>query len=296
MKKIFLMLVTILMVVCAFGYSACDNQPSGEKEIKTVTVTKDEELVSQLKSATEDIKVILAKGDYKRLTIEAKNYAVHLFSEDGARILGLDVADGVKNLTIEGIAFDSAGIYLGNCENVTIKNCKLSYSAWLENKADKSVKNLTVDGCSFKNVKEDKTSAIKIKSYETLTIKNSIFDNIEYDAIEVGATLAKGDVLIEGNSFSNIGSRVIELVSVENLESCTIDLNEFFDNRDSLLGSGAVDDGIKKSTGIYIHSESVKGAIDIGVNYWHSIPERKSRYISPLANYDINEQLLIGSK
>lgn len=296
MKKILLMLVTILMVVCAFGYSACSNQPSGEKEIKTVTVTKDEELISQLNSATEDIKIILAKGDYKRLTIQAKNHAVHLFSEDGARILGLDVADGVKNVTIEGITFNAAGIYLGNCENVTVKNCKLSYSAWLENKADKSVKNLTVDGCSFYNVKEDKTSAIKIKSYQTLTIKNSVFDNIEYDAIEVGATLAQGDVLIEGNAFSNIGSRVIELVSVENLESCTIVLNEFFDNRDSLLGHGDVDDGIKKSTGIYIYSKSVKGAIDIGVNYWHSIPERKSIYISPLANYDATEQLLIGSK
>ena len=134
---------------------------------------------------------------------------------------------------------------------------------------------------------------MKIQEYNGLTVKNCTFENVEYNAMQLGNNVANGVVVIDGNIFKDIGSRVIYLVYIDGLTSCTIENNLFYDNTDSLLLPGDLDDGIKKESGIYIHSKSTMGNLLVGKNFWEEIPDCDTLYIAPVANYNANEQALI---
>ena len=208
----------------------------------------------------------------------------------------MTIADGVKNFTLEKIKFYETGVTFGEVENVCVKNCTFSLTGKIQGGTENIVKNLIIDGCEFKNISDGLASAIKIRRYEGLTVKNCVFDGVEYNALQVGHEFAGGAVLIENNIFRNIGSRVIYLVTVEGLSSCLLRGNKFYDNTDALLSVGDIDDGIKKSSGVYIHTQSKEGTITVGENYWENIPNDNVAYIASVAYYNKTEQKSINGE
>ena len=295
MKKFctFLLLILFLFLT-VFGFSACNFLSYDTKENNSsISVKNDIELKNALENLKEETDIVLKTGNYKNLTISKLEYPVKIIAESGTRVKGITIMDGVKNLTIQGVDFDITGIKLANVENVTISNCSFFLASNIASQTGSLVKNLIIKDCIFTNIMDSLTSAIKILQYDGLIVENCEFDGIEYNALQVGNENALGKVIIQGNSFRNIGSRVIYLVSVEKLISCEIVANKFYDNTDSLLLEGQQDDGIKKEDGIYIHSKSESGNICIGQNYWEIIPEKTDLFIVSIATYEISEQSLI---
>lgn len=233
--------------------------------------------------------VVFKSGIVGNVKIASNASNVRLVGENGAKFFGLSV-ENVKNLTIENLIV--TGTYkmtLGNVENVTVKNCDFSEMAGLHGLKSKPVKNLSVLDCTFKNLNDSKLiSAISIPDYDGLTIKNCEFDNVEYNALQVGNYSAKGDFLLKGCSFKDIGSRIIYLVSVKDLTSCVIAENFFYDHHDNYMVGDP--EGIKKSTGVYIFTSSSEGTITIGVNSWANVPTFEKKYITLLATYNMEEQ------
>lgn len=306
MKKILIFLLSAIFFTTALlGLSGCSlltnlglfnggsNAKDSQENEDAVVVTNNTELNLALQNVTEESEIVLQTGEYKRFTVKKMDYPVTLIAKENVKINGLTIADGVKDFTIDGAIFNLIGVTLGAVENVTIKNCEFSFAAQIGGMSG-LVKNLTLEGCKFVNVRDNLTSAIKILKYDGLTVKNCDFESVEYNALQVGVDGATGIVKIEGNTFKDIGSRVLYLVSVENLTSCEIVGNKFYDNSDSLLLDGERDDGIKKEDGVYIHSKSKTGKLDIMQNYWETIPVDSTLFIASVANYDASEQLLIN--
>ena len=288
------LLVILFLFLTIFELSACNflSRDTSKSDI-AVSVKNDIELKNALTNLTKETDVIIKAGNYKNLTIPKLKYPVKIIAEDGTRINGITIMDGVKDLTIKGVSFDISGIKLANAENITISNCNFSLASNIVGQTGCSVKNLIIKDCSFTNIMDSMTSAIKILQYDGLIVENCEFDGIEYNALQVGNENAFGRVIIQGNTFRNIGSRIIYLVSVEKLVSCEVVANKFYDNTDCLLLEGEQDDGIKKEDGIYIHSKSETGNISVGQNYWEIIPEKSNLFIVSIATYEENEQLLI---
>ncbi len=157
--------------------------------------------------------------------------------------------------------------------------------------ANVPVKNLVVDGCTFMQSDSDKTTAIKLYRYENLTVKNCNFETVLYNALQVGNSEAKGEVSVYNNVFDNIGSRVLYFVYLDQLTSCNIYGNTFYDNSDAILYEGEVDDGIKKEDGVYVHTKSTAGNLVIGVNTWQIVPELEAIYLPTFASYDASKQI-----
>ena len=306
MKRLLILLCALLMVfTSAFCLTGCDfvkdfistitnAETDGEEDGNTIAVHGSIELEQALNTLDEDKKILLCDGMYnKKLVIHPKSFPVHIVGEDSVSLNGVTIYDGVKDFTIEKVNFALKGIELGRAENVNIKNCGFSLNANIINLSGCTVTNLVIDGCFFVNISNSLTSAMKIQDYDGLTVKNCTFENVEYNAMQLGNNFAGGVVVIENNTFKDIGSRVIYLVYIENLVSCTIENNTFYDNIDSLLLPGATDDGIKKENGLYIHSKSTTGNLLVGKNFWEEIPDYDAIYIAPVADYDIIEQELI---
>ena len=239
MKKIIVFLLsTLLLFTTLFGVSGCSllSTVFPKDKVDTddaVIVSNSTQLLSALQKVTEETKIVLEEGNYSKLTLSSLNYPVTISAQGSVRINGLLISDGVKNVTIEGIAFNLNGVTLGNATNITLKNCEFSYQAVIVSSG--IVTNLVVDGCKFVNILNSLTTAIKLYKYDGLTVKNSVFENGEYNALQIGNDYAGGVVKIENNTFKDIGSRVIYLVYVENLVSCEIVGNKFYDNTDSIF-------------------------------------------------------------
>ncbi len=311
MKRLLILLCALLMAITsAFSLVGCafvsdlvasltnadkGRNPSGDSEnTDTVVVSNSTELEQALLGLTAEKKIVLDDGIYnKKVQIRPKAFPIHIFSEDSVSVNGVTVYDGVKDLTVEGITFGINGVEIGRAENVAIVDCDFTLNANITNLSGCTVTNLEVINCRFTNILNNLTTAIKIQEYDGLTVKGCTFDNVEYNAMQVGHNVANGVVRIEGNTFKNIGSRVIYLVEVKNLLECMIIGNEFYDNTDSLLLDNEVDDEIKKKDGIYIHSKSTSGNLIIGQNFWEIIPAKNWRYIASVAQYDVSEQTLI---
>ena len=151
-----------------------------------------------------------------------------------------------SNITIEGITFtapariDSSlgttlidGVIFKNCifniDNTTFGNQALRY--YNENN-DGRVKNLTVDGCSFKNCFQ----GVYTQKINGVTVINSSFDTTAHNAIAVQSDSEPVNhkaVVITGNTFANIRDRIIRFGSVGADTQITIKNNTATDSGDS---------------------------------------------------------------
>lgn len=245
--------------------------------------------------------VAFAKGVYS--SFEGKMYQENItyIAETGTSISVINCAEKsatYENFTITGLSKEVGFNFNYTTSGVTIKNCRFTafggiYARY--NSSDtKIINNLTVENCVFKDVgvssDADNASAIVLTHYNGLTIKDCVFDTVEYNAMQVGEHANGGEVLITGNVFKDMGSRVVYLVNVNNLTSCEISDNIFYDHHDNYSATG--DGGVKKDSGVYIHTRSTSGALHIGTNKWVNIPADDAKYIAPFADYHVLLQLL----
>ena len=127
-----------------------------------------------------------------------------------------------SNITIEGITFTapvdiSSSLGTTVIDGVAFKNCAFNINNTAQGKQalryynennDGRVKNLTVDTCSFKNCFQ----GVYTQKINGITVMNSSFDTTAHNAIAVQSgsdAVNHKAVVITGNTFANIGDRII---------------------------------------------------------------------------------------
>ena len=127
-----------------------------------------------------------------------------------------------SNITIEGITFTapvdiSSSLGTTVIDGVAFKNCAFNINNTAQGKQalryynennDGRVKNLIVDTCSFKNCFQ----GVYTQKINGITVMNSSFDTTAHNAIAVQSgsdAVNHKAVVITGNTFANIGDRII---------------------------------------------------------------------------------------
>ena len=114
----------------------------------------------------------------------------------------VDISSSLGTTVIDGVAFKNCAFNIGNTAS---GNQALRY--YNENN-DGRVKNLTVDTCSFKNCFQ----GVYTQKINGITVMNSSFDTTAHNAIAVQSgsdAVNHKAVVITGNTFANIGDRII---------------------------------------------------------------------------------------
>ena len=138
----------------------------------------------------------------------------------------VDISSSLGTTVIDGVAFKNCAF---NINNTASGNQALRY--YNENN-DGRVKNLTVDGCSFKNCFQ----GVYTQKINGVTVINSSFNTTAHNAIAVQSgsePVNHKAVVITGNTFANIGDRIIRFGSVGADTQITIKNNTATDSGDS---------------------------------------------------------------
>lgn len=246
--------------------------------------------ISEKLASIETGDVVVYKTGLHNDYLPASKTGVRVVGENGASFPVVSLSN-VSNVTYENFNITNLTLENGN-SLLTFKNCKFTRGI---NNIMHLVTDFTFDGCRFIDQNTDKESAIILRYFSNLTIKNCIFQNVAYNALQIGENQSDGTLLIENNTFKYVGSRVVYIAGTTGLTSCSIVGNKFYDNEDAYLDPEGVNDGIKKSDGIYIKvSGGNKTVVNVGINYWENIPEDDNKYITTDAVYDESVQLEIA--
>ena len=138
----------------------------------------------------------------------------------------VNISSSLGTTVIDGVAFKNCAF---NINNTASGNQALRY--YNENN-DGRVKNLTVDGCSFKNCFQ----GVYTQKINGVTVINSSFDTTAHNAIAVQSSSEPVNhkaVVITGNTFANIGDRIIRFGDVGADTQITIKNNTATDSGDS---------------------------------------------------------------
>lgn len=138
----------------------------------------------------------------------------------------VDISSSLETTVIDGVAFKNCAF---NINNTASGNQALRY--YNENN-DGRVKNLTVDGCSFKNCFQ----GVYTQKINGVTVINSSFDTTAHNAIAVQSSSEPVNhkaVVITGNTFANIGDRIIRFGDVGADTQITIKNNTATNSGDS---------------------------------------------------------------
>ncbi len=281
-------------------------------------ISNQEELDNALTLVEEGQTIFVKQGTIREtLVIEETSVSFTLCGEknsDGELISILpkiEISNNTQPITIKYLLFtmsiiasEQGGIKLNSTDNILVEECTFNNNVFIQGVGD--VKNLTVNNCTFKNIvseyENSQVSAINMPRYQNFTLKNSYFENIEYNVVQIGQHLTDrepvlngGDVLVEGNTFKNIGSRILYFVYLNTVNICQVVNNKFYSNEDSFAADGN-DTGAKKTDGLYVHTKTTGlYRLKIGVNYWEEIPEAyNKKYLPQFADYNEDDQLLIS--
>ena len=138
----------------------------------------------------------------------------------------VDISSSLGTTVIDGVAFKNCAF---NINNTASGNQALRY--YNENN-DGNVKNLTVDSCSFKNCFQ----GVYTQKINGVTVINSSFNTTAHNAIAVQSgsePVNHKAVVIAGNTFANIGDRIIRFGDVGADTQITIKNNTATDSGDS---------------------------------------------------------------
>ena len=138
----------------------------------------------------------------------------------------VDISSSLGTTVIDGVAFKNCAF---NINNTASGNQALRY--YNENN-DGNVKNLTVDSCSFKNCFQ----GVYTQKINGITVMNSSFDTTTHNAIAVQSgsePVNHKAVVITGNTFANIGDRIIRFGDVGADTQITIKNNTATNSGDS---------------------------------------------------------------
>ncbi len=274
--------------------SECNKCDAVEQQTVTanLVIKKTDNIDAKMSTVKDGDVVVFEEGSYTSVNTKANVSDVRYIAETGASFSVINVTSGdavYENLTVTGSGKEEAFNIKSAVDNITIKNCSFTMHGgiYTENNNVASVANLVVENCTFKNIISG-SSAIILLRYNGLTVKNSVFENVGYNALQVGNFYNAGNVLIEGNVFKNVQSRVLYFVYVENLDECKIEGNTFYDHE---YVYSFPENGPKKETGIYIHTKSTTGVLTVGANTWEYVPSDEEKYIAPVAEYNLQEQI-----
>ena len=138
----------------------------------------------------------------------------------------VDISSSLQTTVIDGVAFKNCAFNIGNTAS---GNQALRY--YNENN-DGNVKNLTVASCSFNTCFQ----GVYTQKINGVTVMNSSFDTTAHNAIAIqsgsGAVNHKA-VVITGNTFANIGDRIIRFGDVGADTQITIKNNTATNSGDS---------------------------------------------------------------
>ena len=153
-------------------------------------------------------------------------------------------------------------------DGLTLYDCKFTNTSNITGDNNSVVKNLALYNCEF-DISGTNVSAIKLKGVDGLTLKDNTFTNVPYNVIQIGeANSVNGDIVITGNKFTHVGSRMLYFVKVGEITSCNISGNYFNDNSTYC----------NKSTGCYMKIGAGGTGITIGANWWEEIPQATEEF------------------
>ena len=138
----------------------------------------------------------------------------------------VDISSSLQTTVIDGVAFKNCAFNIGNTAS---GNQALRY--YNENN-DGNVKNLTVDSCSFNTCFQ----GVYTQKINGITVMNSSFDTTAHNAIAVQSgsePVNHKAVVITGNTFANIGDRIIRFGDVGADTQITIKNNTATNSGDS---------------------------------------------------------------
>lgn len=275
--------------------TVCDQTVMQEK-VNGQIVSKQTEASSKIQAANTGDVVYFKKSAYKEIRLFKALDGITFYGEDGSTInkISFESENGCKNVTIKNFTFDTYdyGGIIFNCavDGISIIDCSFNWCVHIADKDGSTppqLKNLTIKDCKFKTIYRSpnaRLSALRLQKVENFTISGCEFDDVEFNAMQLGNTALTGIVKIEGNTFKNIGSRVIRLVKNQSA-SCDIVSNTFYDNTD-----------LENSDGIYIHCGG--GNCKLGANTWENMPSfNEQEFLGVNKGYltfDMAEQKLLG--
>lgn len=229
--------------------------------------------------------VVYKKGNHSS-NVSKPVEGVTVYGETGTVLYGWNVSN-LTDVTVNNVKFEGGVTLRSGIKGLTYENCTFSCGVVSQGLVEK----LTFDACTFRDITTDKETAIRVAQYKDLTVKNCVFDNVAYNALQVGQTSAQGEVLVQGNIFKAMKSRVLYFVDIAGLISCVIENNTFYNHHDNYVENENYDmHGCKKENGVYIYTKSTTGTLTIGVNVWENIPLDDYKYIAPIASYDVAQQ------
>ena len=231
--------------------------------------------------------VLIKSGNYPALQVTAYD-GITIICEENVFTEKVIVHEDVCDVVIDGVNFNatqnSGGVtFNGNSDNVTIKNCCFTGNTKISSMNGGLNYNTVVENCVMKDLfyGNSNFTAIIIYRYMDLTVKKCVFDGVGYNVLQVGNHERGGVVTVTGNTFKNVGSRVLYFVNLSGITTCTVSGNYFYDNTDCTQSA------------VYINAGGGT-RVDVGVNYWEVIPEKDAKYIASNTNYDPAEQLVIS--
>ena len=157
------------------------------------------------------------------------------------------LAQKFSNITFEGISFTSNVDIRSSLEEtvidgVSFKNCNFTSGGtassngqalrYYNENNNGNVRNLTVDSCTFNNCYQ----GVYTQKINGITVKNSSFDTTGHNAIAVQSdseAVNHKAVVITGNTFANIGNRIIRFGDVGADTQITIRNNTATNSGDS---------------------------------------------------------------
>ena len=260
-------------------------------KVKGQVVSGQTEVAPALHKAKKGDVIYLKKSRYILINVLRALEDVTFYAEDDTIVEEFRLApEGqIKNITLRNIDFitTSGGlIMMSDTDGINVIDCAFEGGVQFADSASGSpeIKNVSIQNTTFTKIANgNKLTAVRIKKVENFTMTNCTFDEVEYNAIQIGGTKLTGRITIKGNSFRETVSRVIHLANNE-ITSCDIVDNTFYSNMD-----------FEGATGRYVHGYN--GNIVIGMNRWEIIPEAIDDNFSGIsvgnATYDKSEQLLI---
>lgn len=264
-----------------FYTQKCDN--CDYINITKAIIVRSSSLNSTINSAENGAVLYLNTGIYSNIEVTKPN--VTLIADESAIISYASVKDGGDGATFIDCEF------MGqlNLDDVTtsinvlcLYDCKFSGSANIMG-VNGEITNLLVDGCEFIEITATNTSAIYLARVKNLTVKNSVFDDVAYNGMNIGNAngYVDGDIIITGNTFKNIVSRMLYFVQTNGgVTYCDISNNIFYDNSEIC----------NRDNGQYVKA-GCEGIV-VGVNTWENVPMFVQTYFDgPNIEYDKEVQL-----
>lgn len=149
----------------------------------------------------------------------------------------VNIESSSEKTQIDGLHFEKCNFNSGytalaaaNDPNKASKGMGIRFVSWT--KTTNNLRNLTVNNCTF----EDCYEGVYTNPVYGVSVTNSRFNNINHNAVaiqDVDSAVNHGDVVISGNTFTNVSDRIIRFNNVGDGTTITITGNTSVNSGDS---------------------------------------------------------------